>query len=163
MMELTFNGKVLQQALLQGADVLVRYMDKAIDRTVQEMARAARRNAPKAFSTLTQSIRPLRPNRLEGIVAPGVDYAQLVEEGTGSNPGFPPTDTIEDWIKVKNITPNDPSMSTRDLAYVMARSIALKGTPAQPFMQPAFDDNKARAERRFNKALRDAIKEIGAR
>lgn len=161
MMDMTFESRLQQQALLKGDDVLERHMDRAIERSVQEMARSARGYAPKAFSTLTQSIRVRRPNSLEGIVAPGVDYAQIVEEGTLKNPGFPPIDSIEDWIKVKGIIPNDPSMDTRDLAYVMARSIALKGTPAQEFMQPAFDDNKDRAERRLQRALDSAIQEIG--
>lgn len=82
-----------------------------------------------------------------------------MEEGTGPG-GWPSDQSMVDWISVKGITPNDPSMNEWDLAFLFARSIALHGTPKQPFMQPAFDINKGRAERRMDQAIELAIREI---
>jgi HK97 gp10 family phage protein len=158
---LEIHHRGLMQAISQGPAVLRKHMNMAVLRTVMEIARSARRYAPKAFSTLTQSINYRMVNALTGEVAPHVDYAEMVETGTGPG-GFPTDEAIFQWIKVKRIQPRDPGMDQRDLAYVLARSIALKGTPEQPYMEPALQDNKARADRRINTAINKALKEMQA-
>ena len=42
------------------------------------------------------------------------------------------------WIRRKGITPVF-ARNQRDLAFLIRRKIARTGTPAQPFMEPAFD------------------------
>ncbi len=158
-MELQIDTKALRKALALGPRVLERHLSFAIERSVQEMARQARREAPKAFSTLTNSIRPVRQSSVESLVVAGVDYAAMVEKGTQGG-SVPPEQPILDWIRVVGVTPSRPDMDEEDLAYVIARSIAARGTPAQPFMAPAFEGNKRRAERRINKAIDDALKEM---
>lgn len=158
-MELRVETEELRRAIAAGPKVLEKHMADAIGRNVLEMSRSARRKAPKASSQLVNSIGTAMVSPYEGLVVAGTDYARMVEEGTDVG-GFPPEQTILDWIKVRRIQPDDPSMDQEDLAYVMARSIALKGTPAQPFMAPAFEDNKARAERRINRAIRAALREM---
>ena len=167
-MELRVDSKGLQQAMAAGPAVLEKHMARAIWNITQEMARDARRRAPKASSELVDAIIPSQPSPFEGLVSAGKDYARMVEEGTqpdGKIPGKRADSerykSILDWVTVgSGVTPNDPSMSKEDLAYIIARSIALKGTPAQPFMAPAFENNKARAERRINNAINAALKEI---
>lgn len=162
-LELTINSKGLERALANSPRILEKHVARAISRSVQEMARSAKRNAAKAFSTLTNAITATQPSPLEGLATAGTDYALAVEEGTDPGGSMPPVQHILDWIKVIKLEPRDPDMTQEDLAFVIARSIAFKkGTPAQPFMQPAFDDNVARAERRINKAINDALKEIAA-
>lgn len=163
-MELIIDADRLQKAILKAPDVLERELDKGIGRSVHEMARSARRHAPKAHSLLVNSIDVERPAPLEGIVAPSMDYAQAVEEGTGlqgpqGTPSgvMPPIEHIEDWIGVAGITPNDPSMDRKDLAWAIARSIAEKGTPPQPYMEPALEENRARAERHIGAAIDKAL------
>lgn len=161
-LELTIEASALQRALLASPRALERHLDRAIGRVTQEIARDARIKAPKAFSTLTNSIRGFRPSTSEGIVAPGVDYARLVEEGTeGGGDRLPPTRNLLDWVKVKGISPNDPDMTQEDLAFAIARSIAVKGTPAQPYLRPALEENRARAERLISRAIDDALREAG--
>ncbi|HFD81050.1 MAG TPA: hypothetical protein ENK05_11780 [Gammaproteobacteria bacterium] len=158
-LELRVETEELRRAIAAGPKVLEKHMDLAIGRVVREMSRSAIRKAPKATSQLTDSIMFAQASPYEGLVFAGTEYARMVEEGTDAG-GFPPEQTILDWIKDARIKPDDPSMDQEDLAYVMARSIALKGTPAQPFMAPAFEDNKARAERRINRAIRAALREM---
>lgn len=160
-MELTIQNKGLLQALRQSPQVLEKHLNLAVLRSVQEMARSARGYAPKAESTLTQSINHRMVSKLEGIVSTDQDYARMVEEGTGPG-GWPSDQSMLDWIRVKGITPNDPDMDLGDLAFLFARSIALHGTPKQPFMQPAFDINKGPAEQRMDKAIAAAIEEMNA-
>ena len=156
---LTVQNSGLLQALQQSPDLLTKNLNLAVLRTVQEMASSARGYAPKAESTLTKSINARMVSQLEGQVAPHVDYAQMVEEGTGPG-GWPSDQSVVDWIRVKGITPNDPGMDEWDLAFLFARSIALHGTPAQPFLQPAFNINKGRGERRMDQAIAQTIKEM---
>jgi len=158
---LQISNRGLLQALSQGPEVLRKHLTLAVLRSVMEIARSARRHAPKAFSTLTQSIKHQMIDPLTGEVAPHVDYAEMVETGTGPG-GLPTDETMLRWIRVRHITPRDPTMTERDLAFVIARSIAAKGTPAQPYMAPALADNKARAERRINTAINSALKEMQA-
>ena len=163
-MTLSIDTRALDRALTHAPVALAREMNRAIARTVQAMARSARRRAPKAHSQLVNAIAAVQTSPFEGLVTAGTDYARMVEEGTGpqgesgqASSGFPPESVILDWIRVKRIVPDDPEMSQEDLAFVIARSIALKGTPPQPFLTPAFDDERVAAERRIQAAIDRAL------
>lgn len=156
--ELTVDTDPLRRALRRAPGRLRDELRLALGRSALEIARAARRNAPKAHSILTNSISSyMSPDGLEAVVFAGADYARMVEERTGPG-GKPPVQSMLDWIRVKRIVPDDPSMDQTDLAFVIARSIARKGTRAQPFMAPAFEDNKARAMDRINQAIGRALR-----
>ena len=163
-LQLSLDSNKLQRAILKAPDKLERELDKAIGRSVLEMAREARSHVPKAHSLLVNAITVERPSRLEGIVAPSVVYAQAVEEGTGiygptgqASGIVPPVEFIEDWIGVAHLTPNDPSMDQRDLAWAIARTIAATGTPAQPYLAPAFESKQARAQQLLDRAIDRAL------
>lgn len=68
------------------------------------------------------------------------EYWFYLENGT--KPHFPPVSAIEEWITVKRIVPaaiNGKVPSTRSLAFVIARSISLKGTPPTKLLQKTID------------------------
>lgn len=132
-------------------------IDKKLARGAQMVARTWRQNAPKAFSTYTQSISARRIAPLKHEVAAGVGYAGYQEEGTDGGM-MPPIQSIADWIKVRSILPRDPSMRTRDLAFLIARKIARTGVPAQPAAEPALEANRAALDR-----LVAAGRDIGVR
>lgn len=158
-LQLTYDSRELQRAIRHSPAILAKHIDRAVDRIAQEMAVLARIGAPKAHSILTNSITVRRPDKLTGEVVTGSAYARLVEQGTGPG-GWPPQQTMLDWIRVHGIQPNDPEMDQQDLAYVMSRSIARKGTPAQPFMAPAFEQKKARAGQLLDQAVDKALQEM---
>lgn len=158
-LQLTIDSAGLARAMANGPRTLERHLKPAIFRATLDITNAARRGAAKASSTLTNAILGTMTGPLEGQVKAGTDYARAVEEGTG--PGrMPPVRSLQDWIRVKGIKPNDPTMDPEDLAFVMARSIAIKGTPAQPYMAPALDSQRARAEQRIEAAIDAALREI---
>ncbi len=158
-LSLHVHHRKLSQAMADGPDVLRKHLNKAVLRTVKEMARAARRKAPQADGILLKSIHHRMSGPMSGLVQVGADYGAMVEEGTGPG-GFPPEQDMVDWLRVKRIEPDDPAMDVEDLAYVIARSIAINGTPAQPYLQPAFDSLKQRAEQRINRSIGAAVREI---
>lgn len=158
-MELVIDADRLMQAILQQPQKLQKNLDHAITRVLYTFARAARDKAPKAFSTLTNSIGITREGPLSGAVGPAVDYGAAVELGTGVyGPGgsasgrMPPVQNIRDWIDrlhIGSVNYADPN----DLAWAIAKSIARGGTPPQPYMAPAFEENKERAERLIDVAI----------
>jgi len=60
-------------------------------------------------------------------------YGRYVDSGRKPNSKMPPIKSIRDWIKVRGIRPNK-KMTQDQLAFVMARSIGIKGIPAVPFL-----------------------------
>lgn len=153
-LDLQIENTKLVIALQRSPNLLKNNMSSAILRIIQNIARSAKQHATKATSTLTNSILPRLINPLYGEVRPRANYAADVELGTGvygpqgqpSN-NLPPVLDILQWIRVKRIQPNDPKMSERDLAWVIAKSIASTGTKPQPYVGPAATDNRADARR----------------
>lgn len=69
------------------------------------------------------------------------DYWKYVEEGT--RPHFPPVDAIERWITAKRIVPrayNGQVPTTRQLAYVISRSISRKGTEGKHYLSDTLEE-----------------------
>ncbi len=124
------------EAFRRAPRAMERFIDQGLSRAGQEVAREEKRAAPKATSLLTNSIRAIRVSAWQQNIAPGVDYAPMVELGTGPG-GGPSSRSILDWIKVQNIRARTPGIETRErLAFVIAASIRRHGTKAQPFAEP---------------------------
>lgn len=155
-MKINVNQQQLLLAFQRAPDTLKKNMSQAISRIVAGITRTARINAPKAFSTLTQSIIGRRLSPLHGEVVAGVNYAEYVEDGR--KPGkMPPPENIFDWLVVKNIHPEDPHMDTGDLAWAIAQSIAREGTKPQPYLKPALDSHHADAVKRVDAAIEKTL------
>lgn len=58
-------------------------------------------------------------------------YHLAVRKGT--KPHFPPPEALIPWVKKKWGIPNTPAYLARGAAFVLARSIAKKGTKANPY------------------------------
>ena len=156
----TVHSKRLARAFRKAPEAMTAAISAKINTATHYVARSAKQHAPKAFSQLTKSIIPTMVSRLEGRVTAGSDYAVAVEEGTEGG-GAPTIKTLMDWIKVKGITPNNPDDTQEDLAYLIQRHIVQHGTQAQPFMQPAFEDNRQRIMRLLNQGASNGLKAAG--
>jgi len=156
--------EVQDAALLAGLRraprTMERHQRRGVGRALQELAREAKRRAPKAASTLTNSIRAIHPTPLAGAVASGVAYARYVEEGI--RPGsWPPEQDLMEWIRTKGLVPDDPSMDREDLAYVIARAIHRRGIPAQPFMAPTYEAKRDRVEQILRRSTAEGLRDAG--
>jgi len=162
--EITTNAGPLGQALRNSPATIKRYLSPALTKSALIIARQAKRNVSAngsmANSTLVNSINSYTAlDGLEAVAYAGANYARFVEFGTRGG-GYPNQQTMIDWLRVKGIKPNNPDMSEKELAYVMARDIALNGTKAAPFMQPAFNSEKDATIDRVSKAINQAIKAV---
>lgn len=133
------GGEAVSRDLGRVAQDVAWAVDRKLARAAQEAAREMRRAAPKATSVLTNSIRAERVGELEHRAVAGVAYAAYVEGGSGPG-GRPPFAAMLRWVRVKRLAPHNPGMDERDLAWAIARAIARRGTPPQPFAAPVAAD-----------------------
>lgn len=156
-------------ALLRAPKTVGRHLVRALDRSAHELARTAKRGAPKAFSTTANSIQVLRESDFSRVIAPQTDYAGAVEHGTGlfgpeglPSGKMPPVQSLIDWIRVKRIEPDNGLMDEEDLAFLIGQAIARRGTPAQPFMRPALEATESRFQQLVRDGVAQGLKEVAA-
>lgn len=108
----------------------------------------AKRLAPVDTGRLRSSITPdvrVEGKRVIGVVGSNVLYAPYLE--TGTRPHWPPEAALETWARRHGTT-----------AYVVARAIGRRGTKARPYLQPAFEQNKARIQEIIGETVGGIIK-----
>ncbi|HPE80111.1 MAG TPA: HK97 gp10 family phage protein [Gammaproteobacteria bacterium] len=159
LIELIIDDSAVQRAFNAAPALTEQELERAIRRAIGLIGNTARSGAPEHHGILRNSIKIRYVKPLTGEVSSGVDYARMVEEGTGPG-GRPPLQSISDWIKRKGMQPRDPSMDDRDLAFVIAQSIAMHGTSAQPYMQPALEKHRDSVIRLVDEAVDRALKRM---
>ena len=147
------NTDEVVRAFTKAPGVMMKAIDRKLERGALEVAREARINAPKARSLLTNSIRSSRVRLGEYLVSPGVAYAAPVEEGTRGG-GWPSKQVLAVWMSAHGI---DESLN-----YVIARAIARKGTRAQPFMEPALESKTSRVMDLVRQGVDEGLKKVAA-
>jgi HK97 gp10 family phage protein len=133
-----------------GLDRFQKGLQSAAKATPVEM-RAAMTEATLTVESTARSLAPRDTGRLQGSISsritgggtslvgeigPSVRYGLFVERGT--RPHWPPVAAVSGWARRRGIPP-----------FLVARSIARKGTRAQPYMEPALERNRGRIEAIF--------------
>ncbi len=97
--------------------------------SMHKMEELAKRFAPVDTGLLRRSIilHPIKEGAKEYILSTGVKYGVHMEYGT--SPHHPPIDPLKGWSR--------RVLGDESLAYVIAKTIAIKGTTAHPFFRPA--------------------------
>jgi HK97 gp10 family phage protein len=104
----------------------------------------ARKRVPVDTGRLRSSIQAqIRKRGLEVLVFSDLKYSVFVEYGT--KPHFPPPNALAGWARRHGM----PGME-----FVIARNIARRGTKPQPFMKPAWDQEKLNTLARVKRAVR---------
>jgi len=157
---LEFNDKAFVRAMKRAPVEVGKEVSRAVFRTAIETTGKLKQAAPKAFSTLTNSIKQDRLDAFSYRVAPHVGYAPFVENGR--EPGkAPPLQSLMDWVKVKRIATGDRNV--RNVAWAIAKKIAREGVKPQPFVQPLIDSGwpQQRLNYLANKAVKTGLKKAG--
>lgn len=154
---ITVDDKEVRRAFRVAPSVMVKHIEQQQARGAHELAREMKFRAPKAFSTLANSIHATRAGELHYVVAPGVKYAPFVEEG--SRPGGAPSlGAMIRWVRVKRLSsvryPDD-----RDLARAIIHKIRARGTPAQPFARPATEAKESRLIALMEQGVESGLRE----
>lgn len=136
-------------------DAVVRAVEPKLWRGAEEVARTAKGNAPKAFSNLTNSIRAERIEPLHFQVSQNVEkYGRPVEEG--AKPHAVNSEKLIPWVER---VLGARGKEARDKAFLIARAIRRRGTPAQPHMRPAADAGRDRVIELVLQGVEQGIKE----
>lgn len=89
------------------------------------------------------------------------DYYKYIESGRRAGAKMPPISAIEEWIKVKPVLPypmsNGKLPTTRQLAYLIARSISRNGIPPKPIFQMSIEEATDAFYERIEKAVREDL------
>ena len=146
-----------QRAFKEAPLVMERTLERYLDRAGLEVAREARSAAPKAFSTLVQSIRSVKTGLLKREVAPGVSYGAFVEAGRG--PGRQPgtRNGLMDWVKFRT---GAAGKELERKTFLIARGIARRGIKAQPYMQPTFEKMEPRVHALLDEGVAAGLREV---
>ena len=86
------------------------------------------------------------------------DYWKYLENGT--KPHFPPVEKIAEWIRIKPVLPRPNAKgklpTQKQLAFMIARSISIKGTKPTHTLQQTIDEFQLR--NKVKKLFIDAVK-----
>lgn len=157
MADIQINGlKELIKSIEKYPQLSEKHVNVAINRSLIRIQDQAKQNAP---SGETQQLRQnwiLKMGRFEGSLTSGANsrggfqYGVAVEEGT--KPHFIPitnNPTFQLWALRRGLNP-----------YAVSRSVAKKGTKANPFFKKSIDQQSANVNIEFDKAISAIIEDI---
>ena len=164
------NLKGIQDSL-KGIDKKLRQdVGDEINASALKILTDAKRLAPVNFGQLRNQIALEPINDLTFAVEAKASYSPYVEFGTGPQVNVPPdftsyaaqfkgkkggkfkdfVDALTLWVKRKGI---GDGKNDKGLAFVIARSILLKGMRPQPFLIPSYEMEKTKLIQRLKKLL----------
>lgn len=128
-----------------GEDALAKYRP-AFEESLQILKAQAQINAPTGIgggAGLRGSIEAtpvtIGVNRIDAAVGTSIGHALPVELGT--KPHWAPIAPLQDWVNHKLGISDDEGAAS--VAYAIQRKIGYRGTQAQPFIMPAFEQHAA--------------------
>lgn len=144
-----------REAFARAPRVMIEAIEPRMSRGAEEIARDAKRRAPKAFSNLVNSIRAEKIAQLHYRVSQGMNYGPAVEDG--SRPHGVNSQALIPWVER---VIGARGKEARDKAFLIARSILRRGTRAQPFMRPAAEAGRSRLVELILEGERAGLQEV---
>jgi len=123
----------------------------ALNKSSMQIKERAKNNVPVAFGKLKGGLSHTVENDTKGIVWSKQKYGIFVELGT--RPHWAPIEPLKRWAQLK--------LGDSSLGYAVQRKIAMKGTKAQPFMEPAVMDSQLDIRRNFGDLAVQLIRIMG--
>jgi hypothetical protein len=131
-----------------GQRIVLEETRKGINKAVIQIEADAKRLVPTDTHTLQRSIThevQASGQNVTGRVGSNLVYAPVVEYGR--SPGsMPPPGALAGWLRRKGIDER--------YAFVVARSIARRGTRKRPYLKPALEKNWQAISREMDQVLR---------
>jgi hypothetical protein len=137
----------LQKLAEQYPETSEKYINAAITTSLTRILGAEKVEAPFGVSGVLRDNWRITPGRFTGTLESLAPYAAAVHEGTA--PHMVPVDAITPWANKKGLNP-----------WAVAKSIAKKGTKANPFLQRAVDSVEDGISIDFEKALQSTLDEL---
>lgn len=153
------RGERVAEGFRAAPSVLIRHLEGKMARGAEEVAREMRREAPKAFSALVNSIRVERVAELHYWAGPNVNYDRLVEDGrpAGKMPGT--ANGLMEWVRLRTKLTGKPLDRA---AFAIARAIGRRGIKPQPYVAPTAEKMSSRVQTLMDEGVEDGLKEVFA-
>jgi hypothetical protein len=155
-----------QGAIFEGKapEIMQKELDAAMESTLMLLQREVKERTPVGvlgaegglLGSIQTDIKGKGTPVVKGIVASVSEYAEAVEKGT--KPHFPPTGPIQLWVKRK-LKIEDEKQS-RQVAFMIARSIAKRGTKGQYMFKKALEAKENKIQKIFEKAGYQIVREL---
>ena len=126
-----------------------KFINLAINRSLLRVWAAEKQQAPFGVSGILRDNWRVDMGRFTGRLYSLAKYATDVEKGTA--PHFVPVDEIAPWAKKKGLNP-----------WAVAKSIAKKGTKANPFFARSINDATAGVNEEFKNAMKSITSQLAS-
>jgi len=135
---------------------------KAMNQAVKLVERVGKINAPVNFGVLRAKIhgevRQAGPGMVIGVIGSYAEHGAPVEKG--SDPHWPNIPSLALWVQRKlRVARKD----VQNVTFLVARAISRRGTKAQPYLEPAFEDSQDEIKGFFQQALENIVKRLSSR
>lgn len=154
------HNSVLDEAFRTVPDTINKYLKAGISHAGSLVSREAREQSPKAETTLTHTIKSHRKGELQRMITSSMRYNAFVVQDTQPQ-GMPPIQSVLDWVRVKRIQPRNPKADQRDLAFMIARSIAEKGTEGNDFYDRAAEQTQDKVAQILKRSVDEGLRAAG--
>lgn len=152
-MSVSLDVATLRQGLARKAAKLRGAMVRSLNESALLVRARAVPKAPVSTGQLRNSIQiEVNPTAMSADVKVIAKHGPFVEYGTRAH--FPPPDALLGWVMR---TFGVDQKEGKGIAFTVARKIAKKGTPAQPFLFPALAESNADIKRIFNANTAEAL------
>lgn len=137
----------LKTAFRKSPEIVRDQIQKAITQSIFLVHREAKLEAPVGVTGHLRSRMGKQITPFRGVIGPTVEYGLFVHEGT--SPHWTSVKNLEKWANKKGINP-----------FALQRSIARKGTKANPFMTRAVDQSEGKVQEFFQLAIDNVLKQL---
>lgn len=139
--------KELRTVFKKSPEIVRDQLQRAITLSTALVSRKAKLEAPVGVSGHLKSRIRIRISPFRGIIEPTVKYGLYVHKGT--RPHWTGVGNLRKWAKRKGINP-----------YALQKSIAKKGTKANPFMKRAAKKSESKVQAIFQRAINNITKQL---
>jgi len=151
---------MLDEALRTAPDIINKRLKAGISTAGSLVSKTVREETPKGETTLTHSIKSQMKGELQRMITSSLRYNAFVTQGTDAQ-GMPPVQSVLDWVRVKRIQPKHPKADQRDLAFMIARSIAKNGTQGNDFYDRAAEQTQDQVADILKRSVNDGLRAAG--
>lgn len=153
-MSITVDSAGVVDMLLAASEKTAIRIGQLVEGAAIDVQREMRQEAPVGVTgQLRNSIRYVyAPALLSAEVGPKADYGAAVETGAKAHwPPYGEGTSLADWANLKGIP-----------VFLVARSIAKKGTKAHPFVKPTYDKMKPVIEEQISVGISALVEEVNS-
>lgn len=154
-LNIVVDTQQLQARVGRAGTSIPKTLDRFVQRGANEFARAEKKEAPKALTSLTNSIQAQKNGIADYSVGPSMKYAAAVNNG--GRPHWAPLNPLMDWLRVTKRVADKRQLRAR--AKGLQRFIAAHGTKANPFVQRTHDKMDGRVIALLREGVHTAVKQ----